>query len=97
MRLTAHDGYAASRSYSVASPPDGTTDIELTVERLDDGEVSTVLHDALLPGDDLAPSLLPDAVSYVCGWSGFADAVSELLVALGVPVDRIPVERFGPT
>jgi len=36
-------------------------------------------------------------VSYVCGSSGFADAASELLVALGVPVDRIRVERFGPT
>jgi ferredoxin-NADP reductase len=50
-----------------------------------------------LTRDDLAPALLPHAVSYVCGSSGLADAASELLVALGVPVDRIRFERFGPT
>jgi ferredoxin-NADP reductase len=188
VRLTAPDGYTASRSYSVASPPDDTTGLELTVERLEGGEVSTFLHDELVPGDqlevrgpiggwfvwrgdtpallvgggsgvvplmamlrharrrgrseqvrlvvsvrtladlyyadeipgpettvvttraasatrppgrlsrdDLAPALLPHAVGYVCGSSGFADAASDLLVALGVPVDRIRVERFGPT
>ena len=53
MRLTAPDGYTASRSYSVASPPDGGDEIELTVERLDDGEVSTFLHDVLEVGDEL--------------------------------------------
>jgi ferredoxin-NADP reductase len=53
VRLTAPDGYTASRSYSVASPPDGSSEIELTVERLPDGEVSTFLHDDLMPGDDL--------------------------------------------
>ena len=35
VRLTAPDGYTASRSYSVASAPDGSDEIELTVERLD--------------------------------------------------------------
>jgi ferredoxin-NADP reductase len=53
VRLTAPDGYTASRSYSVASPPDGSTEIELTVERLEDGEVSSFLHDDLMPGDTL--------------------------------------------
>jgi ferredoxin-NADP reductase len=53
VRLTAPDGYTASRSYSVASPPDGGNEIELTVERLDDGEVSTFLHDVLEVGDEL--------------------------------------------
>lgn len=53
VRLTAPDGYSASRSYSVGSPPDGSSDIDLTVERLPDGEVSTFLHDELQPGDDL--------------------------------------------
>ena len=53
MRLTAPDGYTASRSYSVASPPDGSDEIELTVERLDDGEVSTFLHDVVEVGDEL--------------------------------------------
>ena len=53
VRLTAPDGYTASRSYSVASPPDGSPVIELTVERLADGEVSTFLHDVVVPGDVL--------------------------------------------
>jgi ferredoxin-NADP reductase len=53
VRLTAPDGYTASRSYSVASPPDGSNSIELTVERLEDGEVSTFLHDEVVVGDEL--------------------------------------------
>ena len=53
LRLTARDGYTASRSYSVASAPDGTGEVELTVERLDDGEVSVFLHDVVEVGDDL--------------------------------------------
>jgi ferredoxin-NADP reductase len=53
LRLTAPDGYTASRSYSVASPPDDTGEIELTVERLLDGEVSEFVHDVVAPGDEL--------------------------------------------
>jgi ferredoxin-NADP reductase len=53
VRLTAPDGYTASRSYSVASAPDGGREIELTVERLDDGEVSGFLHDVVEVGDEL--------------------------------------------
>ncbi len=190
VRLTAPDGYRAMRSYSVASPPDDSGAIDLTVERLDDGEVSGFLHDVVEPGDelevrgpiggffvwegdtpavlvgggsglvplmamlrlarateradlvrlavsvrspadllyadelpgagvtvaytregspgaerptgrlsaaDLAPLLLPDATAYVCGSAGFADAASRLLVGLDVPVERIRVERFGPS
>ena len=52
VRLTAEDGYQAQRSYSIASPPDGTR-LALTVERLDDGEVSAYLTDVLQPGDQL--------------------------------------------
>jgi ferredoxin-NADP reductase len=190
VRLTAPDGYTASRSYSVASPPDDSNEFDLTVERLDDGEVSTFLHDEVrvgdelevrgpiggwfvwrgdqpamlvgggsglvplmamlrharrlgrqdlarlvvsvrspddllyadeVPGpetsvvytrvapaastrsagrltlDDLAAVLLPDCTAYVCGSAGFANAASDLLVEVGVPVERIRVERFGPT
>ena len=50
VRLTAEDGYQAERSYSIGSAPDGTR-IELTVERLDDGEVSPYLTDDVRPGD----------------------------------------------
>ena len=53
LRLTAPDGYTASRSYSVGSAPDGTGEIELTVEKLDGGEVSEFLHDVVRPGDEL--------------------------------------------
>jgi len=49
VRLTAEDGYQAERSYSIASPPgDG---VALTVERLDDGEVSPYLVDEAREGD----------------------------------------------
>jgi ferredoxin-NADP reductase len=50
VRLTAEDGYQAERSYSIASAPDGAR-LELTVERLDDGEVSPYLTEELRPGD----------------------------------------------
>ncbi len=53
VRLTAEDGYTASRSYSVASAPDDSGEIELTVELLPDGEVSPFLHEVLEPGDVL--------------------------------------------
>jgi ferredoxin-NADP reductase len=186
VRLTAPDGYTAQRSYSIASAPDDSGEVELTVERLDGGEVSTFLHDEVVVGDELevrgpiggwfvwdgaAPAVLvgggsgvvplmamlrharglgrselvrltvsartpgdllfagelpgpevtvvhsraasgirpagrlvaadldvlPDATAYVCGSSGFADAASRILVDLGQPVERIRVERFGPS
>ncbi len=53
LRLTAPDGYTASRSYSVASAPDDSGTIELTVERLDDGEVSSFLDEVVVVGDEL--------------------------------------------
>ncbi len=190
LRLTAPDGYAASRSYSVASAPDDSGEIELTIERLDGGEVSTFVHDEVAVGDELevrgpiggwfvwdadTPALLvgggsgvvplmamlrlarrtgradllrlvvsvrgpddlyyaneiagpetavvytcatpagfarppgrlargdlpaviaSDVRAYVCGSSGFADAASAVLMDAGVGVERIRVERFGPS
>ena len=52
VRLTAEDGYQAERSYSIASATDGTR-VALTVQRLDDGEVSPYLTDELQPGDKI--------------------------------------------
>jgi ferredoxin-NADP reductase len=52
VRLVAEDGYRAERSYSIASPPEAPA-VELTVERLDDGEVSPFLVDQLQPGDTI--------------------------------------------
>jgi ferredoxin-NADP reductase len=190
LRLTAPDGYTASRSYSVASAPDDSGEIELTIEKLDGGEVSEFVHDVVVPGDELevrgpiggffnwagdVPALLvgggsgvvplmamlrqarragradllrlvvsarsptdlyyaeelpgPEVVLvytraappgadraagrlavadvaplvrggedvYVCGSPGFADAATSVLLDAGVPVDRIRVERFGPS
>jgi ferredoxin-NADP reductase len=53
VRLTAPDGYRAQRSYSVASSPVDEGEIELTVDRLDDGEVSPYFHDVVVEGDQV--------------------------------------------
>jgi ferredoxin-NADP reductase len=190
LRLTAPDGYTAQRSYSVASAPDGSAEIDMTIERLPDGEVSMFMHDEVVVGDELEvrgpiggwfvwqadkPALLigggsgvvplmamlrqarqqeaghlvrlvvsvrrphdlyyPDELPgpetfviytreatpghprppgrltpedlkplpageptvYICGSSPFADAATDAALSTGVPVDRIRVERFGPT
>jgi ferredoxin-NADP reductase len=187
VRLTAEDGYRAQRSYSIASAP-GAEALELTVQRVDDGEVSPYLTDVLGIGDpvelrgpvggwfvwrpeDPSPVLLVGGGSgivplmamvrtrratgatapfrlvysvrspadrlyaaelagasvlytrsaptceprppgrltradlagaapsdcFVCGPTGFVEAVADLLVDLGQDPDRIRTERFGPT
>ena len=50
IRLTADDGYQAERSYSIASPPEDDG-VAITVERIDDGEVSPYLTDEVRLGD----------------------------------------------
>jgi ferredoxin-NADP reductase len=52
VRLTAEDGYRAERSYSISSPPEAEG-LTLTVERVDQGEVSPYLTDNLQPGDTI--------------------------------------------
>jgi ferredoxin-NADP reductase len=51
IRLTAEDGYQAQRSYSIASEPEREDEVDITVERIADGEVSAYMHDVLVPGD----------------------------------------------
>jgi ferredoxin-NADP reductase len=53
VRLSAPDGYQARRSYSIVSAPEDTGQVALTVERIDDGEVSPYLVDELVTGDQL--------------------------------------------
>ena len=53
VRLTAPDGYRAQRSYSVASSPLDEGEIELTIDRLEDGEVSPYFHDMVVVGDQV--------------------------------------------
>jgi ferredoxin-NADP reductase len=194
VRLTAEDGYQAQRSYSIATAPEDEH-LVLTVERLDDGEVSPYLTETLRPGDELelrgpiggyfvwreslggplllvaggsgvvplramlrhhrtiasevparllysarmradliyeaelddydttitltreqaqrwngrtgridrellAESTWPPAerpLVYICGPTGFVEAVADTLVTLGHAPDRIRTERFGPT
>jgi ferredoxin-NADP reductase len=52
IRLTAEDGYTAQRSYSVASAPSDPL-VELYIERLEDGEVSTYLSEGVEVGDEI--------------------------------------------
>ena len=88
VRLTAEDGYQAERSYSLASAPEEPP--ALTVERLDDGEVSPYLVDEVVPGDrfelrgpvggyfvwDAGSSL--DALLLVAGGSGVVPLMAML-------------------
>jgi ferredoxin-NADP reductase len=82
LRFTAEDGYQAQRSYSIASEPEREGEVDITVERINDGEVSTYLHDVLVPGDLMEvrgpiggyfvweAGLLPDPVLLIAGGSG---------------------------
>jgi ferredoxin-NADP reductase len=79
VRLTAEDGYRAERSYSIASPPE-MPDLELTVERLDDGEVSPFLTDQLRPDDTVQ---LRGPIGGYFVWSAFERRSPLLLVAGG--------------
>jgi ferredoxin-NADP reductase len=51
LRLTAENGYTALRSYSIGSSPSNIHQIELSIERLADGEVSPFFHDVVVVGD----------------------------------------------
>jgi ferredoxin-NADP reductase len=53
VRLTDPDGYHAQRSYSIASSPLDEGEIELTIDRLEDGEVSPYFHDVVVEGDQV--------------------------------------------
>ena len=77
VRLTAEDGYQAERAYSIASAPGEP--VAITVERLDDGEVSPYLADELRPGDVLE---VRGPVGGYFVWSA-ADAGGPLFLAAG--------------
>jgi ferredoxin-NADP reductase len=79
VRLTAEDGYTAQRSYSVASAPEDPL-VELFIERLDDGEVSTYLADVVEPGDQL------EVRGPIGGWFVWDGRTPALLLAGGFGV-----------
>jgi ferredoxin-NADP reductase len=98
VRLTAADGYSAQRSYSVASAPGPGDQVELTVQRLTDGEVSPYLAGVMEPGDQAeirgpiggwftwdAGSAAP--VQLIAGGSGIVPLMSMIRAASG----RVPV------
>ena len=98
IRLTAEDGYQAQRSYSIASAPEDDL-LTLTIERLEDGEVSPYLTDVLEPGDELElrgpiggyfawDASLPGPLQLVAGGSGVVPlrAMLRHWVAAGRPV-----------
>ena len=78
VRLTADDGYTAERSYSIASAPGEP--VAITVERLEDGEVSPYLTEELRAGDDLE---LRGPIGGYFVWDGQHDVGPLLLVAGG--------------
>jgi ferredoxin-NADP reductase len=93
VRLTAEDGYQAQRSYSIATPADGER-VVLTVERLEDGEVSPFLTDELAVGDRFE---LRGPIGGYFVWEG-ADGAPLHLVAGGsglVPLMAMLRHRAG--
>ncbi len=80
LRLTAPDGYMTERSYSVASAPDDSGEIELTVERLQNGEVSMFLHDAVRVGDTF------EVRGPIGGWFVWEGTTPALLIGGGTGI-----------
>src|SRR5260370_5694287 len=80
VRLTAPDGYQAQRSYSIASAPEDGDQVSLTVERIENGEVSPYLVDELTEGDQLE---LRGPIGGYFVWS--ADMGGPLLLVAGGP------------
>jgi ferredoxin-NADP reductase len=79
VRLTAEDGYQTQRSYSIASSPE-EAQVSLTVERLEDGEVSPYLTGELRAGDFLE---LRGPVGGYFTWDAARDGGPLFLVAGG--------------
>lgn len=89
VRLTAPDGYQAQRSYSLASSPGNTNLIEIAIELIDDGEVSSYFHDSVEPGEMIEvrgpigghftwePSHTKSSI-FIAGGSGIAPIISML-------------------
>ena len=89
IRLSAPDGYVAMRSYSIASAPDGSGVIELAIERLPDGEVSSFFHEIAAVGDEIElrgplgghflwPSMTKEPILLIGAGSGVAPLMAML-------------------
>ena len=80
LRLTAADGYRAQRSYSIASAPEREGQLDLTIEHVADGEVSTFMHETVAVGDRIE---LRGPIGGYFVWDAAADRGPLLLVAGG--------------
>jgi ferredoxin-NADP reductase len=80
LRLTAADGYRAQRSYAIASAPEQGGVIDLTVERVEGGEVSTFLHETVVVGDRIE---LRGPIGGYFVWDASSQRAPLLLVAGG--------------
>jgi ferredoxin-NADP reductase len=93
VKLTAEDGYSAQRDYSIASAP-GAGRLELTVQRLADGEVSPYLTEVMVPGDQVEvrgpiggwftwDPAAPAPLQLIAGGSGIVPLMSMIRAASG--------------
>jgi ferredoxin-NADP reductase len=87
VRLTAEDGYQAQRSYSIASGPEDE-ELVLTVERLDDGEVSPYLVGELRPGDEL------ELRGPIGGWFVWEESLGGPLLLVGGGSGVVPMRAM---
>ena len=85
VRLTAPDGYRAQRSYSIASAWSESGKVELTVQRLDDGEVSPYLTDVLEVGDQI------ELRGPVGGWFVWREAQQHPVLLIGGGSGVVPL------
>jgi ferredoxin-NADP reductase len=95
LRLTAEGGYQAERSYSIASPPEQVGEIALTIELVNDGEVSGYLFEGVGVGDELE---LRGPIGGYFVWRGLPEAPPLLLVGGGsgvVPLMAMLRHRRG--
>lgn len=96
VRLTAPGGYSAMRSYSIASATKSSPIIELAVERLPDGEVSSFFHDVAMVGDEIElrgplgghflwPEPAVDAILLIGAGSGLAPLMAMIRQRSAIP------------
>ena len=109
VRLTAEDGYQVERSYSIASPPEQDQRLTLTIEELDDGEVSPYLVDELHVGDKLElrgpiggyfvwTTQMGGPLLLIAGGSGIVPLMAMIRhrVAVGAPFQSVCSTRRDP-
>ncbi|MFN8074568.1 MAG: ferredoxin reductase [Kineosporiaceae bacterium] len=84
LKLTAEDGYSARRSYSIASAADGTR-VELTVQAVADGEVSSYLVGEMQPGDQL------ELLGPIGGWFVWTPEQTEPVLLVGGGSGVVPL------